>query len=87
MSDTGYNIRQGSAILAERAAEVQPVWLYGPGGRLIICQCGETVPPAGHCQNVGTCTAADKAATRQSLSRGTAASARPAAWQGSGRVD
>lgn len=72
---TGYNIREGSAILADRFAE------------LAVCTCGETVAPNGRCLNVGGCARADRAASRSSLSRGVAASARPAAWNVRGGVD
>ena len=44
--------------------------------RLPKCQCGEILSPRGHCLNVGGCDTADRAATRSSLRRGTAASAR-----------
>jgi hypothetical protein len=55
--------------------------------RLPKCSCGEILTPRGHCLNVGGCDTADRAATRSSLRRGTAASARPAAWTLGGRVD
>ena len=52
--------------------------------------CGEHVYPAAsgavRCFNIGACTVADTAASRQSLRRGRASSA-PAAWTISGRVD
>ena len=51
------------------------------------CACGEILTPRGHCLNIGDCPDADRAATRQSLQRGAAASARPSAWTSSGRVD
>lgn len=72
---TGYEIREGSAILADRFAE------------LAICSCGETITPAGKCLNVGACNRADRQATRGSLARGTAASSRPSAWNLGGMVD
>jgi len=72
---TGYNVREGSAILADRfESELQ------------LCECGET-PYRGRCHNVGECRQAERSAVRQSLVRGTAASARPAAWNLGGRVD
>jgi hypothetical protein len=55
--------------------------------RLPKCDCGEILSPRGHCLNVGGCETADRAATRSSLRKGTAASARPAAWTLGGRVD
>lgn len=55
--------------------------------RLPKCQCGEILSPRGQCLNVGGCDTADRAATRSSLRKGTAASARPAAWTLGGRVD
>ena len=48
--------------------------------------CGEVLPPAGGCLNVGDCRAADASATR-GASRQTAKFAVPAAWNASGRVD
>lgn len=54
---------------------------------LATCRCGETLPPSGRCQNVGTCADADRNASRSSRIRGTAASARPQAWTLGGRVD
>lgn len=73
---TGYNLREGSAILADRIAS------------LSVCSgCGEHVAPSGKCLNVGDCRRADRAASRSSLARGTAASSRPAAWTFGGRVD
>lgn len=55
--------------------------------RLPRCDCGEILSPRGHCLNVGGCDTADRQATRGSLSRGAAASARPSAWTLGGRVD
>ena len=55
--------------------------------RLPRCACGEILTPRGHCLNIGGCDTADRNATRPSLRRGTAASARPSAWSASGRVD
>lgn len=73
---TGYSIREGSAILADRFAE------------LATCPtCAEVTAPSGRCLNVGSCRTADRQATRTSLRRGAAASARPAAWTRSGSVD
>lgn len=71
----GYDPRAGSAILADRFAS------------LPRCTCGEILTPAGKCLNIGDCRRADRGATRASLARGTAASARPAAWNLGGRVD
>jgi len=54
---------------------------------LAICgECG-TVTYRGKCLAVGMCRSADRAASRQSLRRGRAASSAPAAWSASGRVD
>jgi hypothetical protein len=69
---TGYNVREGSAILADRFRE------------LSVCSCGET-EYRGKCLNVGGCPRADRAASRQSLRRGAASSV--AAWTLGGRVD
>lgn len=73
---TGYEIREGAQILADRIAELAP-----------CAGCGETLPPNGKCQNVGDCRRADRSASRASLTRGSARSARPAAWTLGGRVD
>lgn len=73
MIGTYDGIREGSAILADRFASLVP------------CSCGETVV-RGKCLNVGGCPRADRAATRSSLRRGSAASS-PAAWTSMGRVD
>ena len=73
---TGYNVRQGSRILADRFAALS-----------VCAGCGDTVAPSGKCLNVGDCRRADRQASRSSLARGTAASARPAAWTLGGRVD
>lgn len=54
--------------------------------RLPHCACGEILTPRGLCLNVGDCPTADRAATRGSLRRGTAASS-PAAWTIGGGVD
>lgn len=54
--------------------------------RLPHCTCGEILTPRGLCLNVGDCPTADRAATRGSLRRGTAASS-PAAWTIGGGVD
>lgn len=51
-----------------------------------VCSCGESIMPGSACLNIGACETADRAATRQSLTRGHAASA-PAAWTFSGNVD
>ena len=107
---TGYNVREGSAILAERLQERtdqaaaakylarsgDPMQELAPDDvegrailadlRLDICDCGET-RYRGRCHNVGACRDAEKGAVRQSLSRGTAASARPSAWNLGGSVD
>lgn len=56
-------------------------------GALTVCSCGETVTPSGRCLNIGDCRHADRSATRGSLRRGAAASARPAAWNVRGGVD
>lgn len=55
--------------------------------RLPHCACGEILTPRGVCLNVGDCPSADRTASRQSLRRGRAASAAPAAWSLGGRVD
>ena len=84
---TGFNVREGSAMLAERFAVQTPfVPLEGPETALDVCDCGET-RYRGRCHNVGECRQAERSAVRQSLVRGTAASARPAAWNLGGRVD
>lgn len=73
---TGYEVRAGAAILADRFQD------------LPTCgHCGDVLTPAGKCLNVGTCRTADRQASRQSLRRGAAASARPSAWTIGGRVD
>ena len=72
---TGYELREGSAILADRFTELER------------CYCGDPLSPDGRCLNVGGCSRADSDASRQSLRRGTAAAARPAAWTMGGRVD
>lgn len=74
----GYSIAEASAMIAERIAERE----------LATCgECGEVLSPRGHCLSVGACSRADRQASRQSLRRGAAASARPAAWTLGGRVD
>ncbi len=77
---TGYNVREGSAMLADRFAEpiAEPA--------VEVCDCGETLY-RGRCHNVGACRQAERSAVRQSLQRGTAASTRPSAWNLGGRVD
>ena len=77
-TDTGYDLRAGAQILTDRFTE------------LATCaHCGDIVAPSGKCLNVGDCRTADRADSRPSLARGSAASARsaPAAWNISGRVD
>ena len=78
---TGFNVREGSAILAERFELASETVI-----EVDICDCGET-RYRGRCHNVGACREAERSAVRQSLQRGTAASARPAAWNLGGRVD
>lgn len=73
---TGYNIRAGAVILADRVAELET-----------CATCAEPMTPSGRCLNVGGCRTADRMATRTSLRRGAAASARPAAWTRAGSVD
>lgn len=74
--DTGYRIRAGAAILADRFSDLPT-----------CADCGDTLSPRGQCLQVGTCRRADRSASRSSLTRGAAASARPAAWSLGGRVD
>ena len=73
---TGYNVRAGAQVLTDRFIE------------LATCAtCAEITAPNGRCLNVGACRTADRQATRTSLRRGAAASARPSAWTISGSVD
>ncbi len=85
---TGYNVREGSAILADRFAEFELEEHGRPSfvEPLDVCDCGET-RYRGRCHNVGACRQAERSAVRQSLQRGIAASARPAAWNLGGSVD
>lgn len=76
---TGYEIRAGSAMLADRFADV--------GADVATCDCGETLSPAGKCLNVGECRRADVHATSGSLTRGAKAVGVPQAWTIGGRVD
>lgn len=78
MYGTGYNVREGSAMIADRIADTPAA--------LEVCECGETLYQ-GRCYNVGDCRAAERRAVRASLVTGAAASARPAAWTVSGGVD
>jgi hypothetical protein len=77
---TGYDIHEGSCILADRFADEY-------GADVATCAtCAETLMPNGRCLNVGACRTADRDATRGSMRRGVAASA-PAAWTARGYVD
>lgn len=53
--------------------------------------CGEHAYPAANgvrrCSNLGECETADRQATSQSLRRGAASSAQPAAWTSIGQTD
>lgn len=81
----GYNPRFGSAILADR---IRTAALEDEDGAALesCAECGETLY-RGRCYAVGSCRTAERRAVRASLIRGTAASARPAAWNLGGRVD
>ena len=79
-TSTGYNIREGGAMLAARFEEGHSVAVDN------LCGCGETLY-RGRCYNVGACRDAERSSSAQSLRRGAAASAAPAAWSLGGRVD
>ncbi|MDF2751707.1 MAG: hypothetical protein K0S82_89 [Gaiellaceae bacterium] len=79
---TGYEIREGAAMIAARVAAAD----HSVRVDVDLCECGET-RYRGRCYNVGGCRDAERAGSAQSLRRGSAASAAPAAWNLGGRVD
>lgn len=50
-------------------------------------ECGETTAPDGACLEVGTCSAADRAATRGAARQTAKYGTVPAAWNARGSVD
>jgi hypothetical protein len=82
MLRTGYNIAEGSAMIAERIETAERI-----AETLPSCSACSEVLFDGRCLNIGECHRAHRTASAQSLRRGTAASTRPAAWTLGGRVD